>query len=84
MRTTPPGLATIDFPYEYLPLPEPGQEFWARDNMGRDVCRGTIVQVLSRPQWSGTRVVRMAVPREQVYLVRGMERTPAPASDSTP
>ena len=79
-----PGLATIDFPYEYLPLPEPGQEFWARDNMGRDICRGTIVQVLSRPQWSGTRVVRMAVPREQVYLVRGMERTPAPASDSTP
>lgn len=79
-----PGLATIDFPYEYLPLPEPGQEFWARDNMGRDICRGTIVQVLSRPQWSGTRVVRMAVPREQIYLVRGMERTPAPASDSTP
>ena len=69
-----PGLATIDFPYEYLPLPEPGEECQARDNMGQDICKGTIIKVISRPKWSGTRVVRISVPRDKVYLVRGMAR----------
>ena len=78
-----PGLATIDFPYEYLPMPQPGEEYCARDNMGNDICRGQIVDVLSRPQWSGTCVVRMAVPRDKVYLVRGMERRRAAENGET-
>lgn len=69
-----PDLATIDFPYEYLPLPEPGEIFHARDNMGRDICLGHIVEVISRKQWRNTSVVRMAVSKDKVYLVRGMER----------
>lgn len=67
-------LSTIDFPYEYLPLPEVGEVFYARDNMGNDICLGKIIEVTNRKQWRNTSVVRMAVPKDKVYLIRGMER----------
>lgn len=64
--------ATIDFPFEFLPVPKAGELREARDNEGRTVCMGRVVQVLERSAWQGTRVVRLAVPRERVRLVRGM------------
>ena len=65
---------TIDFPYEYLPIPQPGEVVDAMDNMGNLICKGEIVEVLSRKSWANTLVIRMAVPKEKLYEVRGMKR----------
>ena len=66
-----PEEATVDFPFEYLPLPQPGTEVEARDNMGRNVCTGRVIQV--RQGAGGTQVVRIAVPAQYAYEVRGMK-----------
>ena len=67
-------LSTIDFPYEFLPLPNPGDFVDARDNEGNTICRGQIVEVIERPAWSGTRVIRLAVPKSTVFDVRGIRK----------
>lgn len=65
-----PGAATVDFPYEYLPQPQPGQVAQARNNAGQTVCQGTVVQV--QPGAGHTSLVRLRVPVEYAYEVRGM------------
>lgn len=65
--------ATIDFPYEYLPLPKPGLEVAARNNFGETVCTGRVIRVITLPAYDHTAIVRLAVPKELVYQVRGME-----------
>ncbi len=64
--------ATIDFPFEFLPVPQVGQWREARDNQGNTLCLGQVVAVLERPMWKGTRVIRLAVDKSVVYQVRGM------------
>lgn len=67
-----PGLATVDFPYEYLPLPEVDTEV---DAVGRDggvLCRGRVVAVQAGQKTGGTAVVRLAVPAEFAEEVRSM------------
>ena len=66
--------ATIDFPYEYRPIPEKGAVVKAKDNLGNTICEGEVVEVISRKSWAGTLVVRMAVPKDKISEVRGMER----------
>ena len=65
--------ATIDFPYEYLPLPPVGLEVEARNNLGETLCTGRVVKVLSLPAYDHTNLVRMAVPKDLVQQVRGMK-----------
>ena len=67
-----PGRASVDFPYEYLPLPERGMTVEARSNMGEKVCDAVVEQVLLRKNAAGTAVVRVSVPVEFAYAVRGM------------
>lgn len=68
--------ATIDFPFEFLPVPIIGEERAARDNEGNTICIGHVVEVLKRKNWYGTMVVRLAVQKDLVYQVRGMARKP--------
>ncbi|MBE5054993.1 4Fe-4S dicluster domain-containing protein [Pseudoflavonifractor sp. DSM 107456] len=65
--------ATIDFPYEYLPLPPVGLEVEARNNLGETLCTGRVVKVLSLTAYDHTNLVRMAVPKDLVQQVRGMK-----------
>lgn len=65
--------ATIDFPYEYLPLPYPGLELEARTNLGETVCTGRVIQVLSIPTYDHTQILRLAVPKALVEQVRGVK-----------
>lgn len=67
-------MATIDFPYEYFPLPEAGENVIARNNEGEDICIGQIVCVKQNKRWNRTNIVTMAVPKEYVYRIRGMAR----------
>lgn len=68
--------ATIDFPFEFLPVPMAGETRQARNNLGETLCLGRVAEVMERKAWQGTRVVRLAVPKDMVYQVRGMARLP--------
>jgi ferredoxin len=67
------GRASVDFPYEYLPLPEVGMRVTARDNDGCDVCEALVEQVILRKSAQNTAVVRVSVPKEFAFHVRGMK-----------
>lgn len=67
------GEATVDFPYEYLPLPPAGAAAEARNNLGETVCTGRVVQVLSPPGGDHTHIVRLAVPADKAVQVRGIK-----------
>lgn len=67
-----PDEATVDFPYEYLPLPTPGLEVEARSNEGETLCAGRVLRVHTAPSNGQTAVVRIAVPRRFAYHVRGI------------
>lgn len=69
-----PGRATLDFPYEYLPYPTEGLEVEARDNEGVTLCTGTVEKVIVNKRNNKTAIVRMSVPLEAAYKVRGMKR----------
>lgn len=69
-----PEEASVDFPFEYLPLPQPGQTVEARNNLGETVCAGRVIRV--HPGGGSTQVVRIAVPSQFAYQVRGI-RPPA-------
>lgn len=67
---------TVDFTYEYYPLPEKGDTV---DAVGRDggfICKGEVLQVMKAPAWKGTAVIRVKVPAEHVDTVRSMKRLP--------
>lgn len=62
--------ATIMLPYEYLPLPEVGQEVAGVNRLGRAVCRARVLRVLAPPKFNRTAVVQVAVPKAYAMEVR--------------
>ncbi len=66
--------ATIDFPFEYIPLPEIGSEVDAVNRAGEVVCKGKVVSVKKVKAYGGTTVVRMSVGKEYIDDVRSMKR----------
>ena len=69
--------ASIDFPFEYLPLPKVGDRVQAVGRDGQPVCEGIILKVTKAEAFEGTCVVSMTVPREYIDTVRSMKRLPA-------
>ena len=69
-----PEEATIDFPFEYLPLPQEGEEVDAVNRWGEPVCKGKILAVRKPRSYEGTAVIRMAIPVEHADEVRSMKR----------
>ena len=70
------GRASVDFPYEYLPLPGEGMAVEARDNEGNKVCDAVVEKVILRKSAQNTAVVRVSVPKECAHSVRGMKPLP--------
>lgn len=68
------GCASIDFPFEYLPLPVEGDVVDAVNREGKVVCKGTILSVKKLKSYSGTAVVSMKIPKEFIDDVRSMKR----------
>ena len=68
------GMAVIEFPYEYLPLPEPGSKVTAADREGKAICQGEILSVTRRGSYNGTVVISMLVPEEYAGEARSMRR----------
>ena len=66
----------ISFPYEYLPLPAPGQEVTAVNRLGQPVCRAAVADVSAPPAFNKTALVTLRVPAEYKDEVRFMKRLP--------
>lgn len=64
------GLVTI--PYEFLPIPEPGQIVEITDRSGQPVGKGKIVKVKTLKQYDCTAVVTVTVPKPLLMEVRGI------------
>ena len=61
---------TVSLPYEFLPLPEPGQQVRVLDRDGADVGQGRVEQVRNPKVYDGTPVVTVAVPKGMLQTVR--------------
>lgn len=70
------GLAVVEFPFEYLPLPEKGRSVSAANRAGEEVCRGEVISVKRAKAFSGTTVVGLLIPVEHADEVRTMKRLP--------
>lgn len=66
--------ATIDFPFEYLPLPKVGDDVTAVNRAGEAVCEARVLKVVKLPQYAATTVISIAIPKEYADEVRSMKR----------
>ncbi len=67
------NMATLDFPYEYLPLPEAGSTVTAVDRSGEAVCDAKVLSV-SNTAPGETCVVRIEFPSSQADRVKSIRR----------
>jgi len=64
--------ATLQLPYEFLPLPEKGEMVTALDREGRAVCSARVVNVRNPKKFDHTPVITIAVLRDQAMNVRNI------------
>jgi len=67
--------ALVSFPFEYLPLPEPGDACVAVDGEGQAIGQAIIHRVQDPRSNDSTPVVTVRVSHELAPRVRGIERT---------
>ncbi|MBP1736308.1 MAG: FAD-dependent pyridine nucleotide-disulfide oxidoreductase [Oscillospiraceae bacterium] len=64
------GCASIVIPYEFVPLPAPGQRGIALDRSGAELCPAEVVSVKSAQAFDHTNLLTMKVPREMGMRAR--------------
>lgn len=64
--------ASVDIPYEYLPLPVKGQKVNAVNNEGEVVCQAYVDKTIVSPKNDHTAIVRLIVPKEKAVRVRAL------------
>ncbi|MCR4397553.1 MAG: 4Fe-4S binding protein [Firmicutes bacterium] len=62
--------ALVKMPYEFLPLPEPGETVGCLDREGREVCSGRVVRTVKGKDKMATPVVWVAFPKASCHSVR--------------
>jgi len=62
--------ALISIPYEFLPLPEAGEQVEALDREGKKICLAKVAQVRNSKKYDRTPVVSFTVPKEKCMEVR--------------
>lgn len=62
--------AIIKVPYEFIPLPTPGDTVEALDRKGEGVCLATVERVQNAPSQDRTPIVWLRVPRQFSMTVR--------------
>ena len=70
------GMAVIEFPYEYLPLPQAGGQVSAVNRAGEAVCPAQVLAVRQNKAYDNTAVISILVSAEYADNVRGMKRLP--------
>ncbi|MDO4568341.1 MAG: 4Fe-4S binding protein [Clostridia bacterium] len=66
------GCADIYLPYEFRPLPAEGDVVAALDRSGAFVCDARVLRVDNSPANDGTPVIRLRIPRSELYAVRNI------------
>ena len=64
--------ATVQLPYEFLPLPRKGELVTALDREGKAVCSARVVNVRNPKKFDHTVVITIAVPKDQAMNVRNI------------
>jgi Fe-S-cluster-containing hydrogenase component 2 len=62
--------ASVSLPYEFLPLPEKGQQVLALDRTGRELGPATVIRIRAGKRVDRTSVVTIAVPMEWAQRAR--------------
>lgn len=62
--------ALVDFPYEYLPLPEVGEIVPCGDRSGAYVADGKVISVKNPKAYDGTTVIRVEIPKDYCKIIR--------------
>lgn len=65
---------TVDFPFEYLPLPNVGDTVEAVDRSGAVRCKGKVLKITKLPSYAGTAVIRISIPAEYIHEIRSIKR----------
>ncbi len=60
----------VKIPYEYLPLPEKGQEVIALDRAGKDVGRAIVEKIQRNKSFAKTVIIWLSVEKELIMKVR--------------
>lgn len=68
--------ATVDFPYEYIPLPSNGDMVTAVNREGEPVCGAEVISVRKLPVYGETTVISIKIPVEFADDVRSIRRLP--------
>lgn len=69
--------AKVSMPYEYLPLPKPGDIVTGTDRAGHSVCKAKVEKVDTGKQREGTAVVTLSLPAVEVNHVRSFRQSEA-------
>ena len=67
---------TVEFriPYEFLPLPEPGETVTGLDRAGQPICKALVKRVMNPASFDRTPVVTLEVDRAYLYDFRNFRR----------
>lgn len=74
-----PGYSLITMPYEFLPLPQPGERGTGLDRSGAEVCGAEVVEVKSKKAYDNTSLVTIKVPADMAMRARFFRRQEAGA-----
>lgn len=66
--------ALISFPYEFLPMPQAGDEVDVMDRAGQPAGKGIVKRVLKPAAFDRTAVVTVAVDKQLAHVVRAIKR----------
>ncbi len=69
-----PGFASITMPYEFLPLPEPGDMGAGLDRSGAEVCEAEVIEVKSKKAYDHTSLLTIKVPVDMAMKARFFRR----------
>lgn len=64
--------ATVQLPYEFLPLPEKGEIVDGLDREGQKICTAQVLKVQNPKKFDRTPVITLAVPKECAMAVRNI------------
>ena len=65
-----PGFTLITMPYEFLPLPEKGDEGYGLGRNGEKLCKATVMEVKTSKAYDHTNLLTIKVPEEMGMRVR--------------
>lgn len=71
-RTYSDDEATVQLPYEFLPLPARGESVEALDREGNPLCAARVVRVVNSRSFDRTPVVTIAVPKDCAMQARNI------------